>query len=90
MIEITRTFTSTDEVPGNLPFVVFPNPARSELNLVIRPEPVNPEVEVFNSMGRLMFRTTNLKPVIAGFPAGVYLVRVKVENSWYSARFIKE
>jgi hypothetical protein len=41
-------------------------------------------------MGRLSLRSTNLKPVIASFPAGVYLVRVQVENRWYSVKFIKE
>lgn len=78
----------------NIGFVIYPNPARNEVNVEI-PLNINWEaVQVLNSVGQVMYEETNkgfwkLNFDLEFLPQGFYLVRIKSEFGLHTKKFTK-
>ena len=78
----------------NIGFVIYPNPARNEVNVEI-PLNINWEaVQILNSVGQVMYEETNkgfwkLNFDLEFLPQGFYLVRIKSEFGLHTKKFTK-
>jgi uncharacterized repeat protein (TIGR03803 family) len=70
---------------------IYPNPTHGKINIE---NVLNAEIEVFDITGRLLVKnkTENLSQTITldlnGFNPGIYLVRIKEQNSTYTSKII--
>ncbi|NUQ26159.1 MAG: T9SS type A sorting domain-containing protein [Saprospiraceae bacterium] len=89
-IEIQQVVTSLNELTTNTPILVYPNPANTELNIVPQSPLEKFEVEVYNSTGTLMLKTTQTQAInISAFTAGLYILKIKLGSNYYTETFIK-
>lgn len=80
---------------NNIQFTMFPNPATSNLEIVLPSQFNNPSLEIFDVLGREIFSSNfNNKSFsvidVSSWNRGVYLVKVVHENSSQTKRFIKQ
>ncbi|EPR72084.1 Subtilisin-like serine protease [Winogradskyella psychrotolerans RS-3] len=74
-------------------FIFYPNPVKSNLNIVL-PSTVNQlEVSVYNQLGQEILNqviTENSKTInVSSFTAGIYLIRFSTQNISKTLKFIK-
>lgn len=74
--------------------ILYPNPASSEINILLRDIPMPDSYEIYNSFGRIVLiknnRTQqNTKVDINKLTAGVYYIKFKRGNESFGAAFIK-
>ena len=74
--------------------LVYPNPAKSQLNIDIETIDKNLNFEILNSLGQVVYKSTltNLKTTIDidNFSSGVYLIKFDTDKSNVYYKFIKE
>lgn len=75
-------------------FLLFPNPASNQLNMVFEKELLNAEIKITNTIGQIVFEKRHLNDnqfslSIANFETGVYLVEVKENNILLRKLFVK-
>lgn len=74
-----------------LSFSIYPNPAKEEVNLVVKsPESGKIVLEIFNILGEIVFSKnydelaigeSHITPQISDLPSGIFLVRLKTEEN---------
>lgn len=70
---------------------VFPNPANSELNIVTGSSSAITEIKIYDINGKLVLRLTNkTKLDISGLSSGQYYIKVKQDDGYFAAKFIKK
>jgi hypothetical protein len=90
-IEIDPNTTSITEINKDNPLQVYPNPAHTELNIELYSNLQKCDIEIYNSTGQLMMKKTNKKKInISLLTAGVYVVKVKLDDEYFTTKFIKE
>jgi hypothetical protein len=90
-VEITQVLTNTSLFVNDGIVQVFPNPATNELNFQMLSASQKNEIEIYNSIGQLMMKTSNTQKLNVSFLSkGVYRLRVNADNKQYQANFIKE
>ncbi len=95
---VTLVPTSIKEVKGIAQVKVYPNPANAKLNIAVElTEAQDISVEIFNSIGQQMFakqyhnyETLSETVDISSFAQGVYMVRIKANESIRTIRLVKE
>lgn len=95
---VTLVGTSIKNVKGITLVKVYPNPANAKLNVVVElTDAQNINVEIFNSIGQQMwqkeysnYNTLTETIDISSFAQGVYMVRIKANESIKTIRLIKE
>lgn len=82
---------STDEHTYTT-FSVFPNPAKTEININTVDEKTISEVVVYNILGKqVLSEKGNIRTLdIRDLPAGIYLLKIKAEKTESVLKFIKE
>lgn len=97
---LTNKATSTFKTLGTQDFdfaryfTVYPNPAKSDLNITAK-ETINVKsISIYNTLGQLVLVVTNADKVskinVSSLSAGNYFVQIKTDKGGSSARFIKE
>ena len=85
----TISSSSTSTING---FKIFPNPANSEM--IITSTNVISSLTVFNSIGQAMVSVqpnSNFASIdISHFSNGIYFVKGKVGDSWYTQKILKQ
>jgi hypothetical protein len=77
-------------------FSVFPNPANDQITIDIKHEDIlkNTMVSIYNMEGQSLFqqqiRTARTEINIAGFPKGVYVIKLSNDGRSGVSRFVKE
>ncbi len=90
-IEITQVLTNNISLVNNCIVHVFPNPAINELNFSNFSTNQKNEIEIYNSIGQLVMKTSNTQQLnVSGLSRGVYRLKVYNGNKQYHANFIKE
>ena len=85
----TPTTTDINEADENH-FSVYPNPSSSEININFYPNSTT-EVEILNTLGETIILTKNKNKVdISMLPDGIYFLKVKDENHFYSRKIVKQ
>jgi hypothetical protein len=91
MVEIVLNTTAINEHYKTNPLIVFPNPANSELNIVLQSSSYPTEIKIYDVNGKLLIKSINhLKIKISALTSGLYFIQVKQDNKYYSTKFIKE
>lgn len=98
-ITVLQTVSANDPTAAPESVLLFPNPAKDEINLgFLQNPPRNVEARVTDLLGRV---TRNQAPVespgelyrvdVAGLPPGVYIVQLRAEGRLYwTGKFVKE
>ncbi len=69
---------------------IYPNPANTEININL-PSNNNFEIEIINTLGESILNTQNKHTIdVSQFSNGIYFIKVKQEDNFYSQRFIKQ
>jgi hypothetical protein len=69
---------------------VFPNPVRTELNIITN-NSINTEIQILNAMGDIILRNRNVKKIlVSDLTPGIYFLRVKQGNNYFSTKIKKE
>ena len=95
---ITRIYDFTSSVENKLldnsKFNIFPNPASTELTIEYLSEHslTNPSGKIINTMGTVIlnFKSEDKSTIdINSLSAGVYFLKIKFEEGWYTKQFVK-
>jgi hypothetical protein len=90
---------STTDIKSNIiasPFNLYPVPSKNELFIdLLNADPSNSYYEIINTTGQIVKSKTKVQNLrekidLTNLPAGLYFVRLKVKNTYYSKKFIKE
>lgn len=86
-----NTSLNVDDISGNMTrFVVYPDPAMTTITLSYDKLVTNPEVMIYNALGRLVFDEVNSKKIdVRSLSEGIYFVTIRQEGKFYSQRFVK-
>jgi hypothetical protein len=88
LVEIIQAITSVENEPL-YPFVLYPNPTKSELNIAA--EYLPEEIEIYNSTGNLMLKTAGGQKInVSSLPTGVYIIKMYLNHTYYCSKFTKE
>ncbi len=92
LIEIVKNLTSIGhQLYADNAILIYPNPTQTELYVDIKSFSRKVEIEIFNSIGQLMQRTSNTTKLnVASFSKGIYTIKVKLDRNSYVEQFIKE
>ena len=91
MIEIVLNTTHINEFYKTNILTVFPNPASSELNIVLSSSQSPFGIRIYDVNGKLVMKNTNkIKLDISGLPSGQYNIQVIQDSNYYSSKFIKQ
>jgi beta-glucanase (GH16 family) len=87
--------TTSLSYPALLPGVkLFPNPGRSELNIVLPESLLGAHIRVYSSLGQLMYtatqRQTRFAVDCAAYPAGIYYVVIDSPLGQQTASWVKK
>jgi len=82
-----------EAVNEKVPFMVFPNPAGTELNIQLTQQfPAPARYEVYNSTGALVLEGSVLKPTqkinTSPLPEGIFILKIINETASYSILFV--
>jgi len=82
---------NVDNLSDNSPhFVISPDPAEKNITLSYDNLISEPEVRIYNALGRLVFEGVNLKKInVASLCGGIYFITLKHDDKFYSQRFVK-
>jgi hypothetical protein len=92
-IEIVMDFTSVSGINTDNLLHVYPNPAHNELTMEMEHHTTiqKGEIEIYNSTGQLKMKKSYRKKInISALSAGAYVVKVKIDDNYFTAKFIKE
>ena len=90
-LEIVLDYTSISGISKDNPLQVYPNPAHTELIIEQHSDMQKGEIEIYNSVGQLKMKKTYKRKInISSLTAGVYVVKVKLNDKYFTAKFIKE
>ena len=69
---------------------IFPNPASTEIKINL-PSKNNFLIEVINTLGKTIIKTENQNKIdVSRLSSGIYFIKVKQENIFYSQKVIKQ
>ncbi len=89
--EIAQNNTSITEISKDNPLRVYPNPAQTKLNIVLKSGLLQNEIEIYNLLGLLIIKTTNAQIInVASLTAGFYVIKVKLDDTFFTTKFMKE
>lgn len=85
---------SVSEIEKGSGFVLFPNPARDQIQLTITNQEIQMKgVSIYNMQGKLVYQKectdTMLSISLQNFPAGTYIVYLQDEKTVYTKKFVK-
>jgi hypothetical protein len=90
-IEYDCGLISVDEIKNNLSWTIFPNPVTESIFVEFAGQPVHETIQIYNATGYLLMSiptsTQKMKINIAGFPQGLFYLRMKSMPS--AIKFIK-
>jgi Secretion system C-terminal sorting domain/Heparinase II/III-like protein len=90
-IEIVIDYTSVSGISKDNPLQVYPNPAHTELNIELSSGLQKGEIEIYNSIGQLKIKKTYKRKInISSLTTGAYVVKVKLDDKYFTTTFIKE
>lgn len=73
---------------------IYPNPAKTVLNINSSKQANNMSYEVIDSLGRIIVLETNMKSEnnldVSGLSTGIYFIKIKLDNQQITKRFIKQ
>lgn len=70
-------------------FVVFPNPVKEKLNIVLKDNAIAQEIQLFDANGKLVLSEMNTNTLnTSNLSKGVYVVKVKDQNSFSQKQII--
>lgn len=88
-IVLNTTFVVEQQISDQ--FIVFPNPACSELNIILQSKSYPTETKIFDVTGKLVLENTNqTKLNISQLSSGQYYIQVEQDGRNYTAKFIKK
>ncbi len=92
LVEIVRDISSIgNEISMANEIRIYPNPTSAELNFEINIYSQKKEIEIYNSIGQLILKTSKTNKLnISLFRKGVYVVKVNLDDKYYVSKFIKE
>ncbi|MEY4876762.1 MAG: hypothetical protein RL708_1911, partial [Bacteroidota bacterium] len=71
--------------------LIYPNPANSEIQLLVNANDIGKQYQIYNQLGQLMFsdkvNSLNLKINVSLFPDGLYLLNILSENGISQSKF---
>ncbi|HKR05872.1 MAG TPA: T9SS type A sorting domain-containing protein [Bacteroidia bacterium] len=80
----------TGEEEGVFDVKVFPNPAHTEINIVLSQEN-NFEIEIINTLGEKLIKEQNQDRIdVSSFSSGVYFIKVICRDRMVTQKFIKQ
>lgn len=79
---------STNDYELNEAFVIYPNPAKS--NISIHTDELIDKVEVFDLFGKKLLESNSTKISIQDLQAGVYLIKIDSQNKTIIKKIIKQ
>lgn len=86
---------SVDEILGENELTIFPNPANTEVNIVIK-EPIEADIQVFDITGKLVIYEANTTIAnrhivnVASLKQGVYFVRINTNRGTVTKKLLKK
>jgi len=90
-IEITLNTLGVNEHYKKDKFVIFPNPAYSELNIMPPSFSYPFEIKIYDLNGKLVMKKSNqIRLNISSLVPGEYLVQIIQNNNYYSTKLIKK
>ncbi len=92
LIEIVQVFTSIgSQFSTDNQLLVYPNPTQKELNVETQTYSQKVEIEVYNSIGQLMLKSSKTHKInVSLLSKGIYVVKVKLDDKYYVTKFYKE
>jgi len=91
IVEIIVNTTAINEPYKTNPLIVFPNPANSELNIVLQSTSHITEIKIYDINGSLIINSNNhLRINTSTLTPGIYFIQVTQNNRLYSTKFIKK
>jgi hypothetical protein len=86
--------TSINELTNAIAFTVFPNPAKSELNVQMLSDGISGELNLIDVAGKIVMQvaiTSDIQTIdVSALPSGVYAVQISSEQGKSSQRLIIE
>jgi hypothetical protein len=92
LVEIKQLTTGTEvELSSKNILQLYPNPAQTELNIVLPTHAVTNSIEIYNSLGVKVQNYTNTQKVdISNLSVGIYFIKVRLNATYYTASFLKD
>ncbi|WP_310381002.1 T9SS type A sorting domain-containing protein [Flavobacterium sp.] len=97
---LTNKATSTFKTLGTQDFdfasyfTVYPNPAKTELNITAKETIEIKSISIYNALGQLVLVVTNAEKVskidVSSLTAGNYFIKINSDKGTSNARFVKE
>jgi hypothetical protein len=91
-LDVTNSITNNSEMA--ISFMVYPNPASSDLTIAYKPETKNAVVEIFNSIGQQVKQIAlvdeNQQITIADLTNGLYILKLNDGKNSATQRFVKQ
>ena len=89
-IEISNILLSIVDNANNH-FIIYPNPAQSELKIITNSSIQKNKIEIFNSIGQLVLSSRNQEKIdVSHLNNGIYYVKINVDENTYTTKFIKQ
>lgn len=80
---------NTSELVKKEKLVIFPNPVKSILNIATEGDVLS--LEVYDNLGRFIFKSTNQKSInVQDFAKGTYYLKIQVKDKVYYEKFLKD
>jgi len=72
---------------------IYPNPANTTLNIESIPNPIQ-SITIFDAMGRVVYNEVPFRGFrgsifVGNLPAGIYMIKLGLDNGSYTAKFMK-
>ncbi|GAB4451296.1 MAG: hypothetical protein OHK0036_11590 [Bacteroidia bacterium] len=82
---------SIEEIQNNTGYMIYPNPASNQINIISTKNNFEMSVQIYNFMGALVVETFthNGSLDISSLQDGLYVLRIKEKDKWYTYKFIK-
>ena len=91
IVEIVLNTTAINESNKTNPLIIFPNPANSELSIVLQSSSRPTEIKIYDVNGSLIINShIHFKINISTLTPGIYTIQVTQDNKYYSTKFIKK
>lgn len=90
---IVSPILGVEETESKSSFLMYPNPSRDILNLKLPSNSSNVLVEVFDVIGKRVYKSTAIRPTdinVVNWKTGFYFVKVKSDSYNITKRFVKE
>ncbi|MBK1895941.1 S8/S53 family peptidase [Chryseobacterium paridis] len=80
---------STSETVKKQKVAIFPNPAKSILNVASETDVLS--LEIYDNLGRLIMKNAQQRSIkVEDFPKGTYYLKIQTKDKMYYEKFIKE